>query len=69
MIPTPNDLLAQFERMNPQAVSNPMYQNLKQMVRDNDRDGIHRLAVNLCNSMGLTPEQVYEQAKDRLPNI
>ena len=64
---SPRQALDLFERMNPQAAGNPMMANLRRMVDTGDTDGIARMGMSLCESMGVSPRQVMEQARGMLP--
>lgn len=66
-MPSPRQVLDLFVRMNPQVADNPMMANLSRMVDSGDTAGIARMGMSLCESMGVSPQQVMEQARRTIP--
>lgn len=51
---------------NSQAMQNPMLRNAIEMYRKGDKDGINKLAENLCREKGLDMREVEKQIKSQL---
>lgn len=48
---------------SPQVAQNPNAQHMLDVIRSNDAAEGERIARNLCQSYGVTPEQAYQQAR------
>lgn len=51
---------------NSQAMQNPMLRNAIEMYQKGDKDGINKLAENLCREKGLDMREVEKQIKSQL---
>lgn len=51
---------------NSQAMQNPMMRNAIEMYQKGDKDGINKLAENLCREKGLDMREVEKQIKSQL---
>lgn len=51
---------------NSQAMKNPMMRNAIEMYQKGDKDGINKLAENLCREKGLDMREVEKQIKSQL---
>ena len=51
---------------NSQAMQNPMIRNAIEMYQKGDKDGINKLAENLCREKGLDMREVEKQIKSQL---
>ena len=50
---------------NSQIMQNPLTQNALEMYQRGDKDGINKMAENLCKERGLKPEEVINQIKSQ----
>lgn len=64
-MPTPNmdpmGFLNQMMQQNPQMQNNPNMQKVQGFVQNGDFNGLQQFGQNLCNSHGVTPQQVLQQ--------
>lgn len=51
---------------NSQAMQNPMMRNAIEMYQKGDKDGINKLAENLCREKGLDMREFEKQIKSQL---
>lgn len=56
------DFALQMISQNPQIANNPQAQNYINTIQNGSPDDIKQLAMNICNSYGVTPEQAAGQA-------
>lgn len=59
----PQQLIQMLMQRNPAIMNNPNAQNMLNVVTSNDVNKGEQIARNLCQSYGVPPEQVYQQAK------
>ena len=61
MFPMPNmsprDLITQLMQRNPNIANNPQAKSYIDTVMGGNQEQIKNLAMNICNSYGITPEQ------------
>ena len=50
---------------NSQLMQNPLARNAIEMYRRGDKDGINKMAENLCRERGINQEDVINQIKSR----
>lgn len=50
---------------NSQIMQNPLTKNALEMYQRGDKDGINKMAENLCKERGLKPEEVINQIKSQ----
>ena len=50
---------------NTQFMQNPLAKNAIEMYQRGDKDGINKMAENLCRERGLKPEEVINQIKSQ----
>ena len=50
---------------NSQIMQNPLTKNALEMYQRGDKDGINKMAENLCKERGLNPEEVINQIKSQ----
>lgn len=50
---------------NSQIIQNPLTKNALEMYQRGDKDGINKMAENLCKERGLKPEEVINQIKSQ----
>lgn len=50
---------------NSQIMKNPLAKNALEMYQRGDKDGINKMAENLCKERGLKPEEVINQIKSQ----
>lgn len=50
---------------NSQIMQNPLVKNALEMYQRGDKDGINKMAENLCKERGLKPEEVINQIKSQ----
>lgn len=50
---------------NSQLMQNPIAKNAIEMYQRGDKDGINKMAENLCKEKGLKPEEVINQIKSQ----
>ena len=50
---------------NSQAMQNPVLKNAIEMYQRGDKDGINRLADNLCSERGINRQELEKQIKSR----
>lgn len=50
---------------NSQIMQNPLVKNALEMYQRGDKDGINKMAENLCKERGLNPEEVINQIKSQ----
>jgi len=48
---------------DPNKTSNPIFANAIKMYKSGDAEGLRNLAINLCNSKGITPESILKNIK------
>lgn len=48
---------------SPQFVNNPNARQMLECIKNNDSVGGQKIAENLCESYGLTPQQAVDQAR------
>lgn len=58
----PQDFLNNITN-NSQLMQNPLAKNAIEMYQRGDKDGINKMAENLCKERGLKPEEVISQIK------
>ena len=58
----PMTFAMQMLRNNPQVSNSPMGQSLIQALQSGDQKAGEQLAMNICQSYGLTKEQALQQA-------
>lgn len=64
MMPNPvMNFLNQAIQNNPSLQQNPQAQNYISVLQSGDSQKGQQLAENICKSMGVTPEQALQQAK------
>ena len=51
---------------NSQIMQNPIARNAIEMYQRGDREGINRMAENLCKEKGVKPEEITQQIKSML---
>lgn len=51
---------------NSQVMQNPLAKNAIEMYQRGDKDGINKMAENLCNEKGLKLEEVIKQVKNQI---
>lgn len=57
MMPNPNALLERLIASNPGIANNPQAQVYLNAIRSGDNQKMKEIAMNICNSYGVTPEQ------------
>lgn len=50
---------------NSKIMQNPLTKNALEMYQRGDKDGINKMAENLCKERGLKPEEVINQIKSQ----
>lgn len=50
---------------NSKIMQNPLTKNALEMYQRGDKDGINKMAENLCKERGLNPEEVINQIKSQ----
>lgn len=50
---------------NSQLMQNPLAKNAIEMYQRGDKDGINKMAENLCKERGLKPDEVINQIKSQ----
>ena len=50
---------------NTQLMQNPLAKNAIEMYQRGDKDGINKMAENLCKERGLKPDEVINQIKSQ----
>lgn len=58
--------IAQTLLNNSQIMQNPMAKNFVNMLQKNDMKGIEEMAKNICQSNGITPENMLNNIKVKL---
>lgn len=53
----------QMLQRNPTIASNPQAQSMLQVIQNGDNQQGEQIARNLCQTMGITPEEATKQAK------
>lgn len=56
------DFALQMISQNPQIANNPQAQSYIETIRNGSIEDLRRVATNICNSYGVTPEQAAGQA-------
>lgn len=51
---------------NSQIMQNPIARNAIEMYQRGDREGINRMAENLCKEKGVKPDEITQQIKSML---
>lgn len=62
-MPNPMQFVQNIVRSNPQLQSNPQAQQMLNVIMSGDSARGQQIAQNLCNSMGITPEDAVANAK------
>ena len=60
----PQDFMQQVTQ-NSELMKNPIAKNAIQMYQNGDKDGINKLAQNLCSEKGTTFEEMAQQIKSQ----
>ena len=63
MIPNIKDVAMNMIRNNPNVANNPNAQEFINVIQNGDSEKGKRIAQNLCNTYGVTPDQAMQQAK------
>jgi hypothetical protein len=50
---------------NPQIQGNPVLKNTVDMAKTGDKNGIEKLARNLCKEKGIDPDQAIQQLRNQ----
>lgn len=61
-MPSPLDVILNMAQSNPNIANNPQAQAMLNVVRSGDSKKGEEIARNLCNTMGITPEEATKQA-------
>ncbi len=61
-MPNMREIALQLISQNPQLANNPQAQNYINTIQNGSSDDIKQLAMNICNSYGVTPEQAADRA-------
>lgn len=59
---SPLDAILNMAQSNPNIANNPQAQAMLNVVRSGDSKKGEEIARNLCNTMGITPEEAANQA-------
>lgn len=63
-MPNPLNLILQMAQNNPEIANNPQAQALLNVVKSGDAKKGQEIAQNLCNTMGISPEEAVKQASN-----
>ena len=63
-MPNPLNLILQMAQSNPNIANNPQAQALLNVVKSGDAKKGQEIAQNLCNTMGISPEEAVKQASN-----
>lgn len=66
---SPQQILQQAMRMNPNIANNSQVQQYIQVLMSGDARKGQELAQNICGSFGVTPEQGVQQCQQYLSNM
>lgn len=66
---SPQQILQQAMRMNPNIANNPQAQQYIQVLMNGDAQKGQELARNICGSFGVTPEQGVKQCQDYISSM
>lgn len=59
----PMDFVMNMINQNPNIASNPNAQNMLDVIRRNDAETGKRIAQNLCNTYGVTEDEMLKRTK------
>lgn len=59
----PMDFVMSMINQNPNIANNPNAQNMLDVIRRNDAEQGKKIAQNLCNSYGVSEEEMLKRAK------
>ncbi len=65
----PQQLLQMAIQRNPNLQNNPQAQQYIQVLMSGDAQRGQELASNICNSMGVTPQQAVQQAQNYISQM
>lgn len=63
-MPNPLDFILNMAENNPNISSNPQAQAMLNVIKSGDAKRGEEIARNLCNTMGVTPEEATKQAQN-----
>lgn len=63
-MPNPLDFILNMAEINPNISSNPQAQAMLNVIKSGDAKRGEEIARNLCNTMGVTPEEATKQAQN-----